>query len=121
MAAWRGNPDVVKMLLKYGADLNIRGGNSGTALIACIWNRYNTYGKGLKLVKLLLKHGAHPVVDWDWTSNLYGLKFEAHDSPENDGWESVLTKDLREVMASSIRSYEYDHADKSPGSEAKLS
>jgi hypothetical protein len=43
----------VKLLLENGADVNLEGGEHGTALKAAEETRWNT-----EIVKLLLEHGA---------------------------------------------------------------
>ncbi|RDD34218.1 ankyrin repeat protein [Wolbachia endosymbiont of Cylisticus convexus] len=51
-AAWEGNLEVVKLLLKHGADVHAENFERKTPLHFAAWEG------GLKVVKLLLKHRA---------------------------------------------------------------
>ena len=65
MAASNGNIEVVKLLLKFGADSNIQNSHGTTPLHAAIWGHY-------QLVKELLNAGAlHTIVDMNGDTPLH--------------------------------------------------
>lgn len=52
-ACYQKNKELVKLLIKHGADINIKDKNGNTLLIWASWNNYQ------HIVKLLLEKGAH--------------------------------------------------------------
>ena len=56
LAAGNGQPEHIKLLIKYGADINAVNANGDTALI------YAVFAKRTENVKALLQHGANPEI-----------------------------------------------------------
>lgn len=57
-AAWWGREEMVRFLIRKGADVNYRTPNGETALLAVLSNPDRELQKQLKIVKLLIRNGA---------------------------------------------------------------
>ena len=79
-AAYRGQTDIVNMLLAAGADPNINGENFGTPLIVASWRGYH------ELVSILLEAGSVIEVEWNLEeriNSIDGLNFKISELKDN--------------------------------------
>ncbi|OBU00043.1 hypothetical protein VE01_01738 [Pseudogymnoascus verrucosus] len=71
-ASWKGNIDVVKVLLELGADVIVADSNGATPL-----KRASQHGH-VKVVKVLLEHGANVTVAEEGETPLYIASYNGH-------------------------------------------
>ncbi|KAI9681017.1 MAG: hypothetical protein M1822_007091, partial [Bathelium mastoideum] len=88
-ASWGGNPQIVELLIKEGADVNAQGGEYGNALQAASW------GGNPQIVELLIKEGA----DVNAQGGQYGNALQAASWRGNLQIVELLIKEGADVNA----------------------